>query len=667
MIQLTSKQDCVGCNNCANICPKQCITMKLDNEGFIYPFVNTDCCIHCNKCIKVCPVIQKIEEHEAKPLQIIGANHKSDKFRLRSSSGGVFGEIASFCLKHGGIVWGAAWKSSYEVYHTYITDIKQLGILQKSKYVQSSLHDSFIHLKKQLTNTKLIVFSGTPCQIKALYHFIGYRPKNLLTVEIVCHGVPSSLVLQKYLEEQKWTSIDFRNKEKSWSKYSVEFQKKEGGIQKEVASENLYMKGFLKDLFTRPSCEKCPAKAFKSQADYTLGDYWGCNTYAPDLYDDKGTSIVFIHTPKALSVWESIKDSFFYKKETIEHAIEYNPCIMKSVVLSPLRNSFFKNMDYSVMKSIKRYTKEKTPFKKYIKQQIIALWNLLWFIYNKIKYLWLSILDKTTILLNHSPYIESIEATLNYIIEKKCSVSRYGDGEMKFVFGNETWFQKTNPILKKRLTEILKENIPNHIVCIPPIFDDLSIYQDHDRTYWHKYIISNRKKWYQSLDLNKIYYNAFISRCYLPYRDKTNVPSWFNLWLMIWNNKDVIIIEGEKSRLGVGNNLFNNTKSIKRILAPNTNAFNYYNNIIEETKKYSTNHLILLALGPTATVLASDLSKLGYQAIDIGHIDIEYEWYLMKVNHKVPIPNKFVNEAGAGKGVGNIEDEKYKSEIVCQF
>jgi glycosyltransferase family protein len=149
---------------------------------------------------------------------------------------------------------------------------------------------------------------------------------------------------------------------------------------------------------------------------------------------------------------------------------------------------------------------------------------------------------------------------------------------------------------------------------------------------------------------------------------KDAVGEYFGNIKKIWDNKDILLIEGEKSRLGVGNDLFDNVHSIKRILAPNTEAWDYYNDIVKEVGKYNPKeYLILLALGPTATIMAYDLAIKGYQTIDIGHIDIEYEWYKMGAEKKVPVANKFVNEAGGGAGVGDIIDNKYKTEIVCQF
>ena len=263
--------------------------------------------------------------------------------------------------------------------------------------------------------------------------------------------------------------------------------------------------------------------------------------------------------------------------------------------------------------------------------------------------------------------VRSLEETLFYIADNHCSVSRYGDGEIKLVLGKNISFQPSSPQLQALLSKILIEKTPNHIVCIPNIFGSLNNYQAHDKKYWKEHLSIYRRRWYHHLDTKRVYYDAFISRCYMPYIDKSKSNYFFDLWKKIWEQKDLLIVEGEKTRLGVGNDLFHNTNSIKRILCPNTKAFTYYPRLLEEIKKYHKKHLVLLAIGPTATIIASDLAKEGYQAIDIGHIDIEYEWYLQRADHKIPIKDKFVNEAGGGRGVGDINDMEYKSQIVCQF
>lgn len=264
-----------------------------------------------------------------------------------------------------------------------------------------------------------------------------------------------------------------------------------------------------------------------------------------------------------------------------------------------------------------------------------------------------------------APKVASLEDSVNYIIQTHCSVSRLGDGEIKLVAGKKLGFQDENSILQEKMIEVLSEPIENHIVCLPDIFNDLTIYDSDSQKHWKKHLAFYRRYWYRYINKQANFYNAFISRCYMMYQNPSMSSRMFELLKQIWQDRDVIIIEGEQSRLGVNNDLFNNTKSIKRILAPNRNAFNYYQLILDKVTQYDKQeYLILLALGPTATVMAYDLAKLGYQAIDIGHVDIEYEWFLMKATHKVPVHNKFVNEAGAGAGVGVCSDQKYIKQII---
>jgi glycosyltransferase family protein len=168
--------------------------------------------------------------------------------------------------------------------------------------------------------------------------------------------------------------------------------------------------------------------------------------------------------------------------------------------------------------------------------------------------------------------------------------------------------------------------------------------------------------------MNRKYYSSMISRFYIEYKDKSKIPYYIKKLKQIWDKKDILIIEGEMSRLGVGNDLFNNSKSIKRILCPAINAFNVYEKIISQAKKIDKSNLILLALGPTSSVLAYDLYKIGYQVIDVGHIDIEYEWFLRKAKKKIQIENKYVNEAYGNKyKFGKVKDKNYYKEIICRI
>lgn len=280
---------------------------------------------------------------------------------------------------------------------------------------------------------------------------------------------------------------------------------------------------------------------------------------------------------------------------------------------------------------------------------------------------WLPIQDKLYCLVHQAPTVVDLESTLQKLIKEHCSVARYGDGEMQFVRGNRTSFQEFDPLLQCRLTDILKSKDPHLMVCLPGVFGDLDIYRDFDKAYWRKHLAETRPQWYKYLDMHKTYYEAFVSRFYMPYRDKSQTMHYIELWRKVWEGKDLLIVEGEKSRLGVGNDLFDNAREIKRVLCPNMGAFAYYQTLLNTIRRFDTHYLILLAIGPTATVLAADLCSDGYQAIDIGHIDIEYSWFLMGAKEKVVVNGKFVNEAEGGRNVGDCNDEEYCSQVVAKF
>lgn len=265
------------------------------------------------------------------------------------------------------------------------------------------------------------------------------------------------------------------------------------------------------------------------------------------------------------------------------------------------------------------------------------------------------------------PIVKSSDEAIDLIIEKRLSVSRFGDGELLLIKGKDISYQNYSDDISKRLKDILKEDNNRLLVCVPNVFGSLDEYVEDSKKIWTIHMGENRKKWFQILDQNKIYYDAFLSRPYMIYSNKNNCEYKFKNLKRIWQNRDIIIVEGEKSRLGVGNDLFDNTNSISRIICPSTNAFDSYDSIIYEVKKHNKGKLILLALGPTASILAYDLSKAGYQAIDIGHIDIEYEWFLRKSKKKEKIEGKYTNEVIGGSIVSNIKDEKYINETICKI
>ncbi len=264
------------------------------------------------------------------------------------------------------------------------------------------------------------------------------------------------------------------------------------------------------------------------------------------------------------------------------------------------------------------------------------------------------------------PIVKTIDETVDKIVKEKVSISRYGDGEIKLIAGADIGFQHSNDKLKRRLKQILKSNEPKHIVGILNVFGDLSSYIDELKTYFREYLADyDREFQYDLLDMNKVYYDAFITRPYISYIDKSKAVDEFNKIKRIWENRDVVIIEGDRTRLGIGNDLFKSVRSCKRIICPNEDAFNRYEEILETVLQIDKEKLILIALGPTATVLAYDLSVCGYQAVDIGHIDVEYEWFKMGATTKVPLKNKYTNEAFGGNASSVLCDEDYNKQIIA--
>lgn len=264
--------------------------------------------------------------------------------------------------------------------------------------------------------------------------------------------------------------------------------------------------------------------------------------------------------------------------------------------------------------------------------------------------------------------VHSIDETIDFVIKNRVSVSRYGDGEFLWMMGiPQKSFQDYSEEMRNRLINIIKSNNKAHIVCLPDAFRSVENYNKTAKIFWLRFLGRYRKNCNNYLDLNKEYFNTNMTRLYMDYKKKDECGKRFEKIKQVWVNRDIVIIEGEKTRLGYGNDLFSNTKSISRILAPSTNAYFVYDKILDEALKIDKSKLILIALGPTATILSYDLALNGYQAIDIGHLDIEYEWYLNNALEKIPIKDKFVNESGSPiQDINEIIDDKYINQIIAK-
>ena len=345
MIEITKKENCTGCHACYNICPRKCITMKFDNEGFLYPVVDTEKCIGCNLCEKACPIIHQ-ERVENEPVAY-GCYNKNEEVRKASSSGGVFTLISELVIESSGVVFGAGFDGDYNVKHSYVDNTEQLGKFRGSKYVQSKIGDTYKQVKEMLENGRVVLFTGTPCQIGGLKAYLGKDYNNLICQDIVCHGVPSQYVWQHYkkliCKDRKLVNMSFRDKSTGWKRYSLKFDFEDGSSYEEVGNENAYIKGFVNNLYLRPSCYKCAYKTLHRQSDITLADFWGIEGMLPNLDDDKGTSLIFINSKKGQKIFEKIKDKIQYREVDIEKSIEFNPCAVKSCKSNKSRNQFIDN------------------------------------------------------------------------------------------------------------------------------------------------------------------------------------------------------------------------------------------------------------------------------------------------------------------------------------
>jgi len=259
------------------------------------------------------------------------------------------------------------------------------------------------------------------------------------------------------------------------------------------------------------------------------------------------------------------------------------------------------------------------------------------------------------------PKVQNINKTIDLIL-KGNSIVRFGDGEFQLINGYSIAYQKFNKELQKKLKQIFKEKNNNLLVGLPETFSSLNQFTFPGRIFWRRYIFKNRNLIYKTINLKQEYVSAFFSRPYLRFKNKKNTSQIFNKIKKIWNKKNILIIEGNGTRIGVGNSLLKNALSVKRIICPDVNAFNKYNQILETALNYKSD-LILIALGPTAKILTYDLNKKNIQTIDVGHLDIEYEWFLKKTKRKISIKNKNVTEVD-NHSVKKCNNKNYQKQII---
>lgn len=380
MIRINDKSDCCGCSACASVCSYNAITMKPDAMGFLYPETDVNKCVECGLCEKVCAFNDNYDKSlNLSVPEAYGARHKDMSEVETSRSGAVFVAISDWILEHGGVVYGAGYADHFRVVHKRAVTKEERDEFKGSKYVQSDMGDIFRRVKQDLREGRIVLFSGTPCQTAGLNSYIGKRYReNLYLVDIVCHGVPSPLLWEKYinfLEKMKndqIVTVNFRDKQLfGWSSHHESFC-----FKKEPDKKVIYSFTFYKDILIRKSCENCKYSNLKRPSDITIGDFWGYEKTCSEFNkDNKGISLILINTNKGLVFFNKIKERFTFKSVSINDCLQ--PNLQKPIGEDIKREKFekdFKRFGFLFV-SLKYKNIRYRTFIKLIVNRIFGLWQ----------------------------------------------------------------------------------------------------------------------------------------------------------------------------------------------------------------------------------------------------------------------------------------------------
>ncbi len=354
------KNTCNGCGVCVLVCPKNCIKMVEDEEGFLYPKIDESKCIKCGKCKSVCSNYPRKNEYR---IRAYATKNKNQEKRNESTSGGMFKILAEYVIDNGGVVFGVKLDEKFVAKHEYAEDIEKCKEFSLSKYVRSDLNNSYMKVKQFLDQGRKVLFTGTPCQIQGLRNFINKDNEDLILCEIICHANPSPKVLKMYLKNleinngKKIKNIYFRSKnpEMNNSAY-IEF---EDGTKVNICT---YIRAFSgEQLINRPSCNNCQFVSTNRKADFTIGDFWGIEKVFPDFNDNQGISLLTVNTKHGTECFEKIKDKMEYKESDLDLAFSYNH--HENLAQSKNRHKFFNGISSgkinqnNIIKYMKKYVK----------------------------------------------------------------------------------------------------------------------------------------------------------------------------------------------------------------------------------------------------------------------------------------------------------------------
>lgn len=348
-IELASFLTCTGCSACRNICPRNAIRMKRNEEGFEYPVIDPDLCIECRLCQRVCPeIIPSTEEKEEYPRTFALWSLED---RKKSSSGGAFSAFARYVLQQGGMVAGAAFDEHLQLRHRVITNVEDLSLLRGSKYLQSSIGEVFRQIKQALKEKRWVLFCGTPCQVSGLYRYLGNMRKNecLITLDLVCHGVPSQKAFDAYIQKiQKVTSgipcgFSFRQPDGWYYRSVVKFT---DGRKKILRyDQNVYMPAFFRGYFHRECCFRCRYARLPRQGDFTLADFWGLGNHGVPFRKNKsaGVSLVLANSSRSVGILQEIAPTIFCEERSLQEALKENTQLKESLPRPEERDTVYRN------------------------------------------------------------------------------------------------------------------------------------------------------------------------------------------------------------------------------------------------------------------------------------------------------------------------------------
>ena len=373
-VSLVLHDICSGCGACASICPKACISMTVDGEGFAFPSVDSQKCIECGTCLKRCPVGNR-GLFGSKPLDSFALQDKDCESLQKSTSGGAFACIARNVLELGGVVFGAAYDESLNVSHIAVTELADLSKLQGSKYVSSDLKDSYKRIKAYLKDGRRVLFSGTPCQVAGLKSFLGDNPDMLLTVDLVCHGVPSQKLFRKYIQwlgEKKGFPVQsyiFRSKKFfGWSHGGAYFNGKKMYPVNPFCDP--YYASFLRGELSRKSCYSCKFANMNRQGDFTLGDFWDIGDIKADksFKREMGLSMLLVNTSKGKNWMEQNKIQAKIVPVHLNELNSKNGNLYHATSFKPIRDEIYANIDLPFDELQKKFLHHEEPFMYYVRR-----------------------------------------------------------------------------------------------------------------------------------------------------------------------------------------------------------------------------------------------------------------------------------------------------------